>query len=252
MRRVLSLLVAALMLGACARQPAEATLAGSTSVQPLAEMLADAYTAAGGGRVRVQGGGSAAGIRAVRDGIAEIGAASRRLTPDEAKGLHVHLVAWDALAIVVHPTNPIRGLSADDVRRIYTGKATLWPNGRPIHSITREHGSGTREAMAGFVAPAGEIDARAIVLNSNGAIRSAVASDPDAIGYISLGALADGGVRAIAIGGKAPVPEAIRTGRYPLARPFLFLTRGESRFIQFVLGPQGRVIVQQEGLVPPK
>jgi phosphate transport system substrate-binding protein len=249
--RFCALLLLLLTLAGCLRREPVLTLAGSTSVQPLAELLAEAYRQEGGRRVRIQGGGSSAGILAVRSGIAAIGASSRMLTPEEAAGLHVRLLAWDALAVVVHPDNPVTGLSSQEIRRIFAGILRRWPDGVPIRLFTREHGSGTRAALAEFVGPAGAIDRRAIVLNSSGAIRAAVAADPAAIGCVSLGSLADGGVRVLPVDGVPPAPDDVRSGRYPLRRPFLLLTGAENDFTRFAAGPKARAIIRAEGLVPP-
>lgn len=249
MRRTLLILVTVALLFGCAPSQSTVTLAGSTSVQPLAEVLAEAYHRAGGERVRIQGGGSAAGIRAVQDGVADVGAVSRYLLADEAVGLHTYLVAWDALVVVVHPSNAVQALSSAQVRQIFSGAVRTWPDGRPIRVITREHGSGTREAMATFLRPA-LIAPRALVMNANGAIRAAVAADPQAVGYVSLASLADGGVRPVLIDGIEPSLAHVRSGRYPLSRPFLFLTKGESDFVRFALSAQGQAIVRREGLVP--
>lgn len=252
MRRIALMGLLAVLLTSCGRPGRVTTVAGSTSVQPLVEVLAEAYARAGGERVRIQGGGSAAGIRAVQDGVATVGASSRHLSPAEANGLQVHLVALDALVVIVHPSNPVSAMTVAQVRQIFTGAVRRWPDGRSIRLLTREHGSGTREAMVGFLAPAGPIDRRALVMNAGGAIRAAVAADPQAVGYVSIAALSDGGVRPVLIGGVDPTPDNVRGGRYPLSRPFLLITKEGDGFVRFALGPVGRGIVESEGMVPPR
>ncbi len=102
------------------------TVAGSTSVQPIAELLADEYMAAHPGCViNVQGGGSSAGIQAALSGAADIGMSSRKLKEEE-RGLQQVLMARDAITLIVHPDNPVRALSSEQVRGIFAGRITRW------------------------------------------------------------------------------------------------------------------------------
>lgn len=215
-------------------------------------MLAESYGRAGGGRVTVQGGGSTAGVQAVLSGVAQIGALSRRVTADELRrGLRAHIIAYDVLTVVVHTANPVERLTTDQLRRVFAGEVKNWAEvgGRPgvIRLVSREAGSGSRE---GFRETVGAISPAAIVLGSAGAIRLAVAADPQAIGYVSLEAARMGGVKAVALNGSPP-----GSAGYPLVRPLSLVTRGEpageaAAFIQFALSRAGQRLVQEEGLVP--
>jgi phosphate transport system substrate-binding protein len=227
-------------------------LAGSTSVQPVAEVLAEAYARAGGSRVSVQGGGSTAGVQAVLNGVAGVGAVSRRLTPGErARGLAEHTIAYDVLAVVVHPDNPLTGLSRRQLRAVFDGSVTDWAQlgGRPgsIHLVSREAGSGSREAFRSLVGP---VSPHAIIQSSSGAIRVAVMDDPRAIGYVNLAALQLGRLKALRVDGKAPGGPG-----YGLVRPLSLVTRatpaGEAAaFLRFALSPAGQQVISEEGLVP--
>jgi phosphate transport system substrate-binding protein len=218
----------------------------------VAEVLAEAYTKAGGGRVSIQGGGSTAGVQAVLNGVADVGAVSRALTADEsARGLVAHTIGQDVLAVVVHPSNPVAKLTLTQLRAVFDGTASDWAQlgGRPgpIHLVTREAGSGSREAFRSLIGP---ISDRAIVQNSSGAIRVAVMDDPRAIGYVSLGALRLGSLKALPIGGRAPTDPA-----YPLVRSLSLVTRGRpagevAAFLRFALSPAGQRLISEEGLVP--
>lgn len=252
MRLVALVLLATVVLAACGRPPAAVRIAGSTSVQPLAEMLAEGYARQGGGRVTIQGGGSTAGLQAVETGVASLGAASRRLTPAEsARGLVPHIIGYDVLAVAVHPANPVDSLTLAQLRRLFAGEITNWAEfgGRPgrVHLVSREAGSGSREAFRALVGP---ISPRAIIQNSAGAIRVAVMNDPQAVGYISLGATLQGGVRPLRIGGRLPG----QTG-YGLVRPLSFVTVGQpadevEAFLHFTLSPAGQRLVREEGILP--
>lgn len=258
---LLPLAVAALS-AACARGTAarELIVAGSTSIQPFADRWAEAYMARHPGRpVSVQGGGSSAGIRAARSGAAQIGTSSRDLRPDE-KDLKEIVVARDGLAVIVHPRNPLGGLTLEQARHIFFGEIRDWANigGRagPITVVTREEGSGTRGAFQELVMGKLRIAKGAIVEDSNGTVREIVAGDPNAVGYISLG-LVDDRVKALALD-DVPASEAnILASRYKLVRPFLFVTNGEpdreaGPFIDFVLSPEGQKLIQLEGLIPAR
>ncbi len=251
MRRWL-LLMACLALAACTPQRSGLVLAGSTSVQPLVEVLAEEYARQGGPHISIQGGGSTAGVQAVRQGVASLGAISRRLAPEETRlGLVEHIIAYDVLTVVVHPDNPVRGLTREQLRRLFSGEITDWAQlgGRPgeIHVVTREAGSGSREAFRQLVGP---VSPRAIVLDSSGAIRLAVREDPQAIGYVNLGTARGGRLKALPIDGREP-----GAGGYPLVRPLSLVTAGRpgeaaERFLRFVWSPAGQRLVSEEGLVP--
>ncbi|MGE5672868.1 MAG: phosphate ABC transporter substrate-binding protein [Mycobacterium leprae] len=254
MRRIALVIVfMALVLAAgCSRPTDRLQVAGSTSVQPLAEILAEAYERSGGGRVLVQGGGSTAGIFAVQNGIAELGATSRSLTADEsAGGLVEHIIGYDLLSVVVHPSNPVDHLSLKQLRLLFSGAVTDWAavGGTPgkVHLISREDGSGSRDSFRTIVGP---INRQVIVLNSGGMIRMVVRGNPQAIGYVSLSVARRGGVKQVAVEGKQPGEPG-----YPLLRPISFVTLGQPKgraeaFLRFVRGPGGQELIRSYGLLP--
>jgi phosphate transport system substrate-binding protein len=237
------------------------TLAGSTAFQPFAEKLAERYLAIHpDASVNVQGGGSAVGIQAALSGAAQIGMADLVQLPDEAKTLTATVVARDGIAIVVHPANPVPGLTAAQAREVFTGRITNWKDlGGPdatIRVICREEGSGTRRSFDKLVLGGDRVSPNALFQNSNGTAREAVASDPNAIGYVSIGLVNDK-VKALLWDGVAATNADVSNGTYPLARPIYFLTRGEpaplvKRFIDFVLSPEGQQILGTEGLIRVK
>lgn len=237
------------------------TLAGSTSVEPFAELLAERYVAEhpASAAINVQGGGSSAGIQAAQSGSAEIGMSSRWLKEEE-RGLETILIARDAIAIIVHPSNPLSDLALNQVREIFTGRIENWASlggsDRPITVVTREEGSGTRGAFEGLVMGEERITLASLRQDSNGAVRVMVAGDPGAIGYISLG-IVDERVKPVSIEGVFPSQETVSSEAYGLVRPFLFLVRGEPQglakeFIEYVLSPSGQEILEEEGLVGVK
>ena len=207
--------------------------------------------------INVQGGGSTAGVRAAETGAAQIGMSSRHLK-DSEESLHQVTIALDGIAIIVNAANPVTGLSRADVAAVFAGEISRWSQfggpDRQIHFVTREEGSGTRGAFEEMVMEKKEIAPRALVQDSNGAVREIVASDPDALGYISLG-LVDRRVRAVAVDGVLPTHETIMGKRYAVVRPFLFLTREEPAgaarsFMDYVTGAEGQRLLGLEGLIP--
>ncbi|HEY8347000.1 MAG TPA: phosphate ABC transporter substrate-binding protein [Symbiobacteriaceae bacterium] len=252
--RMVALLALVLTLIGCTGTASGLRIAGSTSLQPVMERLAEGYRKAGGGRVIVQGGGTTAGVQAVLAGVAGLGAASRRLTAAESEqGLVEHIIAWDVLTVVVHPDNPVgrRGLTLAQLQALFRGEVTDWATvggaPGPVHLVTREAGSGSREAFRSLVGP---VSPRAIVQNSAGGIRMTVMGDPRAIGYVSLGVARMGGVVAVPIDGKRPGEPG-----YPLVRPLSLVTLGPPRgeaaaFLRYIRSPEARRLIMEEGLVP--
>jgi phosphate transport system substrate-binding protein len=251
------LLLSLTQLSGCSRNNNSVILAGSTSVQPFAEVLAEDYMILHPGiKIDVQGGGSAAGIMATKSGTTDIGMSSRNLAGDETSLWSVE-IARDGLAIVINPQNSIGNLTLEQVRDIYSGAIKNWSSlgGKKseIHVFTREDGSGTRSSFESLVMGKTEIMAGAMVENSNGAIRQLVGGDPYAIGFISLG-LVDKTVKALELDGVTATREHVIDGSYNLSRPFLFLTLKEPTglakdFIDFTLSDKGKAILNAQGLV---
>jgi len=245
----------------CGRSPKKALVicvAGSTSVQPYAEKLAEEYMRRHKEvRIDIQGGGSSAGVYAAKQGAADLGASSRELVETERDLLEIP-IAYDGIAIIVNWRNPLENLSLPQIRLIYQGKITDWAElglpPHPIHLITREEGSGTRNAFEELVmGKEAEITAAALVQDSNGAVREIVANDPYALGYISMG-LVEPRVRAVAVDGVLPTRENVKNRNYKLVRRFLLVARelkpGPCQdFVNFILSPQGQGLLEAEGLV---
>jgi len=261
-----------LPLSACAAahgSERSVSIAGSTSVQPYAEIVAEEYAHAyPGAPIDIQGGGSSAGITAVESGAADLGMSSRNLKESEGHLWSVE-IAKDGLALIVNPALAVNPGGAEDtrdsltleqIRRIYAGDIANWSElGGPdakIHIITREEGSGTRSAFEELVMDGTRITTRAIVQNTNGAMRQLVAGDPCAIGFISLGLVTVGEkpVKALRLENIEGTKEHVIDGSYPLYRSFLFVAQTEPegaarQFVDFILSPQGQDVMEKEGLV---
>ncbi len=249
-----------LVVGLGKRQTAVRAV-GSTSIQPFAEMLAETFNRDHpDNQVDVQGGGSAAGLQAAKNAIADIGMCSRALKPDEKFDSVV--IAHDGLAIIVHRSNPLRGLTRDQIRNLFAGRIANWSEFRTpdgplpnlkIHLITREEGSGTREAFTKLIMGKDHIAAMALTQESNGAVKELVRNDPAAIGYMSLG-LVGSELKALQVDGIDPTVAEVKAGHYPLVRPFLFVWSAKpgpkaQLYIDFVCSAAGQRLLESEGLV---
>lgn len=235
-------------------------LVGSTSVQPLAEELAQAFMAKNPGiKIFVQGGGSGAGITAAINGATDIGNSSRELKPEElAAGIHETVIAKDGIAIIVNRTNPVNNLTIEQIQKIYTGEYTNWKqvNGpdMEIAVVNREAGSGTRGAFEEIVlgkALTGKMTNKCLVQASTGAVQQTVAVTKEAIGYISLGSLDSKTVKAVSVDGIEATVKNINSKKYKVWRPFLMLTKTAPRgvtkaFLDWILSPEGQKIVAKE------
>lgn len=258
----LLLLIFPIVFGACSPQGVQSkkhtvTVAGSTSVMPFTEKLAEHFMVDHPDYIiDVQGGGSTAGIQACLNSTVHIGMSSRQLKDEELK-LNQIIVCYDGISFVVNPKNPIAELRLEDIRDIFSGKIKNWNElgwvDRKIDAVTREEGSGTRGSFEDLVMKGEEIDDGIMVQDSNGSVKEVVATDPYAIGYISLG-LVDAKVKAVTIDGVGPTIETIKLGKYKIVRPFLYITNGEldesgKEFVNFVLSEVGQNVLKKEGLI---
>ena len=257
-----SIFAGALVLAICFLSTCEegraVIIAGSTSVQPYAEVLAEEFAILSPQSViDVQGGGSSAGITAVESGAAEIGMSSRDLKESERHLWSVE-IAKDGLAMIINPGNPVRNLTLAQIRGIYSANILNWSElgwtDAKIHIITREEGSGTRSAFEELVMDNLRITPKAIVQDSNGAVRQLVSDDLHSIGFISMG-LVDKTVKALQLDGFEATRENISNGSYSLFRSFLFVAKERPEdtamaYIDFVLSPAGQKLLLDEGLIP--
>lgn len=245
------------LLCCCQKAQGGLSVAGSTSVEPFAEALAEEYMQQyKSEKIFIQGGGSSAGIQAVRTGAADIGMSSRNLMENEKDLLAVPII-YDAIAVIIHRDNPLTELTFDQIQKIFSAEITRWNEvgGRnhPITLVSREEGSGTREAFQKLIMGKKEISLSALVQDSNGAIRQVVGDDPNAIGYISLG-LVNNRVKALKMDGVEPTVANVQSHRYKVVRPFLFVFRSPPRglakgFLDYILSPSGQKLLVQEGLI---
>lgn len=244
------------------------TLTGSTTVLPIAQKTAETFMDINpNARISVRGGGSGVGISALIDGTTNIANASRPIKTEEieqAHGKEVNpvetVIAMDGIAIIVHSSNSIKGISLEQIKAIYTGAISDWQElgekSGSIVVVSRDVSSGTFETFKKLVLGGEKTRADALMLASNSAVATTVANTPGAIGYIGLGYLAEG-ITALEVNGVYPSKETITAGEYKLTRSLYMYTNGdpegvEKEFIDFILSPQGQKIVEEQGFVSIK
>jgi len=243
-------------------------LDGSTTVGPLAKAFAEYFMQQNPGvKISVSESGSGNGAKSLINGTCHVATMSRAMKPEEVaaakdKGVNVvaHIVAVDALPVLVHPSNPVKNLTVQQVKDIFLGTITNWkevggPNVK-IVKVSRDTNSGTYECFEELVMDKEKMAGDVEYVGSNGAVRQRVMSTPAAIGYAGL-AFVDKRVKALAINSVAPCPATARDKSYPIARPLFMYTNGEppagsalERFVNLYTTDKGREIVEAIGFVP--
>ena len=233
---------------------------GSTSMKSVIGALGESFQNANGGvTFTYNPTGSGSGIQAVSEGRCDIGLASRGLKDDEkSSGLTETVLAYDGIAVVVSPENPVSDLTIEQIADIYTGKITNWSevggNDAEIVLIGREAGSGTRD---GFESITGTKDACQYrqELTSTGDVITTVSQNPDAIGYASLSSVKDT-VKAVTVGGVAPTEDTVKDGSYVIQRPFVLVTKdgtklseAAQKFFDYALSSEAAPIIAAAGAV---
>lgn len=240
------------------------TLAGSTSMEKLANAMAEAFMAKYPNvQVTPEFTGSSAGLESLAAGSVDIGDASRALTDDEkATGAVENIVAIDGIAMITDTENTVTDLKSEDLAKIYKGEITNWKDlggaDENIVVIGREAGSGTRDAFEELM-DVKDACKYAQELDSTGAVLAKVAATPGAVGYISLDAL-DDTVHALQLNSVDPTEENILKGDYVLQRPFVMATKGEiseqsetvKAFFDFIHSDEGKQVIETVGLIIPQ
>lgn len=244
-------------------------IAGSTSVQPLSEVLAEEFLKTDGGvEVDVQGGGSGQGIKAIDEKIADIGSLSRDLKEEEkASAAEEFTIAKDGIAVVLNKDVKVDDLTIEQIKGIYTGEVKNWKEvggaDKEITVVSREAGSGTRGAFTEITGvlvkddAGNEVDktkSDALVQPSTGAVLETVAKTPDSIGYVSLGSL-DDTVKVATVEKVEATVENVLSNKYAIQRPFIYIV-GEDvsdsakAFIDYAMSEEGQKIVEENGFIP--
>lgn len=233
---------------------------GSTSMEKVIGALSESYMAANKDvTVNYNPTGSGAGITAVQEGTCDIGLSSRALKDEEkAAGLKETVLAYDGIAIIVHPDNPVSDLSIEQIAKLYTGEITNWKdvggNDAEIVLIGREAGSGTRDGFESITDTKDACQYRQ-ELTSTGDVINTVSQNPDAIGYASLSAVGDS-VKALTVGGVEATEATVKDGSYVVQRPFVLVTKegtelspAAQAFFDYALSADAASIIAAAGAV---
>ena len=265
MKKIISIiaavLVLALALAGCGSTEQTVSTDGSTSMEKVIGALGEAYMEENSDvNFTYNPTGSGTGITAVLEGRCDIGLSSRNLkAEEESAGLKATVLAYDGIAVIVNPNNPVSDLDVETIAKIYTGEITNWSeiggNDGEIVLIGREAGSGTRD---GFESITGTEDVCKYrqELTSTGDVITTVSQNPNAIGYASVASIKDS-VKAVTVDGVAPTNESIKDGSYVIQRPFVMVTKADTelsesaqKFFDFALSPEAEEIIIAAGAVP--
>lgn len=264
MKKYVCLFLAALLvlaaISGCSSKKQQVLTDGSTSMSKVIQALGEAYKNKTGTEVSYNGTGSGSGIQAAKDGTCDIGLSSRALKDTEiASGLTGTVLAYDGIAIIVNPENPVEDLSLETIAKIYTGEITNWKDvggsDAEIVLIGREAGSGTRSGFEEITGTAEACQYRQ-ELTSTGDVIMAVSQNPNAIGYASLASVKDT-VKAVKVDGITPSEETVKDGSYAVQRPFVLVTKTDGKltdaaqkFFDYITSPEASSVIASAGVVP--
>ncbi|MBA2858852.1 phosphate transport system substrate-binding protein [Methanococcus maripaludis] len=243
-------------------EPVTIKMAGGTALIPIIEDISKEYMLKNNNvQIEVTGGGSGFGVKETGEGHLTIGMAGRNLKSEEKElynDITVYKIGLDGIAIITSNENNISDLTTQQVQKIYSGEITNWKSvGGSDHTInvyTREEDSGTRDTFWKEGLLKSNISKKALMVASNGEMKSKVSSDENGIGYVSIGYV-DESINTVQFNGVEPTQENVKEGIYTIYRPLNLLTKGEpdenvKKFIEYVLSEKGQEIVKNDGFLP--
>ena len=263
---VTAVLLSGLVLAACSRDTGnKIVIKGSTTVLPITQKAAEEYRKLNKVSITIEGSGSGNGIKALIDGTCSIANSSREMKEQEQqsakeKGIAVKeiTVAYDMIVPVVNPANTVKNLTMDQLKGIYDGSINNWKQvggkDEKIIVISRDTSSGTYEIWHEKVMKKTDVSKDALLQASNGAIVSAIAGNPKAIGYIGYGYI-DKTVKPLTVSGVEPTLENGKTGKFPVSRKLYMyvdekkITGESQKFIDYLLSPDGQKLVKEAGFI---
>ena len=264
MKKILTMMMVAVlalsMLAGCGKTTGSVTTDGSTSMEKVIGALGEAFQNDTGISFTYNPTGSGSGIKAVQEGRCDIGLSSRHLKAEEKEtGLGATVLAYDGIAIIVNPENPVSDLSLETIAKIYTGEIVNWSdvggNDSEIVLIGREAGSGTRDGFESITDTEDACQYRQ-ELTSTGDVITTVSQNPGAIGYASVASVKDT-VKALTVDGVAPTEATIKDGSYVVRRPFVLVTKTDTllsdaafKFFTYITSADACDIISAAGVVP--
>lgn len=239
----------------------EINISGSTSVEKVCNGLAEEYMADNTDVIiTYQAVGSTAGIKNTSLGVSMLGTASRELKEAEKNsGLKKEIIAYDGIAVIIHPDNNIKNLNLEQVKQIFEGEITNWKEvggeDKKIVVVSREAGSGTRSAFEKIVDFKDNLFDNAILAEGNGNVQLVVSGNPQSIGYVSFACL-NNSIKTVDIDGVKATIKNVLAKQYLISRPFILVYYEENinektkDFIKFILSDKGQKIVENKGAIP--
>ncbi|MCL1865221.1 MAG: PstS family phosphate ABC transporter substrate-binding protein [Spirochaetes bacterium] len=241
---------------------------GSTTVLPITQKTTEEFRKSNKISITIEGSGSGNGIKALLDGTCDIANSSREMKAEESeeakkRGIEVQeiTVAIDMIVPVVNTANPVQNLSMAQLKAIYDGSISNWKqlggNDASIVAISRDTSSGTYEIWHEKVMKKTDVRNDALLQASNGAIVSAVAGNPKAVGYVGYGYV-DSSIKALSVDKKNPTIENGKSGVYPISRKlYMYVNKNKlsaetKKYIDFVLSPEGQKLVKETGFISIK
>lgn len=261
---------AALVIGVtgCSKDTAnKVVIKGSTTVLPITQKAAEAFKSVNPKiRISVSGSGSGDGIKSIIEGTCDIANSSREMKPEEiasAQKINVKikeiLVAYDMIVPVVHPSNPVKNLTMDQLKGIYDGTITNWKQvggkDETIVVVSRDTSSGTYEIWEKKVMKKAKVRQDALLQASNGAIVGVISQNPKAIGYIGFGYI-NQSVSALSVNSIVGTIENGKSGKFPISRKlYMYVNEGKysadtQAFVEYLVSPIGQDLVKQAGFIP--
>jgi phosphate transport system substrate-binding protein len=263
------MVAAGLVTAAMAKDANQITIDGSTTVGPIAKAFAEYYMKAHPDvKISVSESGSGNGAKGIVNGTVDIGTMSRPMKDSEKKSAKdagqvpiQHVVALDGLAIIVNKANPVKGLTVEQLKKIYAGEIVNWKElggpDKPIVVISRDTNSGTYESFEALVMKGAKIVGSAEYVGSNGAIRQRVMSTETAIGYVGIAFTEE--VKVLEVDGVAASADTVQSKKYPIARELYMYTNGRPKagshvanFIALSKSADGMKLIEDVGFVPVK
>ena len=263
-KKFISILLAAVLtlgvLAGCGSKGGSVSTDGSTSMEKVIGALGESFMAQNKGcTFTYNPTGSGSGIQAVSEGRCDIGLSSRALKDAEKEsGLKETILAYDGIAVIVSPENPVSDLTLEQIAAIYTGEITNWKdvggNDAQIVLIGREAGSGTRDGFESITGTTDKCQYRQ-ELTSTGDVITTVSQNPDAIGYASLASVKDS-VKALKVGGVTPSEASVKDGSYVIQRPFVLVTKegvklsdAAQKFFDYITSAAAADVITKAGAV---
>ncbi|MCL1832862.1 MAG: PstS family phosphate ABC transporter substrate-binding protein [Leptospirales bacterium] len=258
----------AISAGCSKNSGSKVVIKGSTTVLPITQKTTEEFRKSNKISITIEGSGSGNGIKALLDGTCDIANSSREMKAEELadaknRGIEIQeiTVAIDMIVPVINSANPIENITMAQLKAIYDGSISNWKqlggNDENIVAISRDTSSGTYEIWHEKVMKKTDVKSDALLQASNGAIVSAVAGNPKAVGYIGYGYI-DSSVKALVVDKVTPTIENGKAGTYPISRKlYMYVNKNKlsddaKKYIDFVLSAEGQKLVKETGFISIK